>query len=134
MRAAKRLTPGFTIYTIFMLAAYLAFSVPALAQDKTLDFFGPINDAEHPAGYREFVEMGCWQCHGFQGQGASGPALTPPLPYEAFDVLVRQPVNVMPAYSFAQLSEAELKSIYNYLQNVAPAPDISDIPLLSGGR
>jgi mono/diheme cytochrome c family protein len=105
----------------------------AIAQDETLDFYGEINDAEHPAGYRDYVEMGCWQCHGFQGQGGNSPQLASPLiPYVGFANQVRRPRNIMPAYSPNVLSEQKLRSIYSYLQNVPPSPHPSEIPLLSG--
>jgi len=134
MTIVNNLSAERIMWAMLIVMGYLIGSLPVSAQQKTLDYFGEINDTEHPSGYREYVEMGCWQCHGFQGQGAGGPAIAPPLPYEAFAVLTRRPVNVMPAYSPNQLDEAQLKLIYNYLENVAPAPDIADIPLLSGSR
>jgi len=134
MNVINKFSPRHVMSVVFIVIGYLVGSVAVSAQQKTLDYFGEINDAEHPAGYREYVEMGCWQCHGFQGQGAGGPALAPPLPYEAFAALTRRPVNVMPAYSPNQLDEVQLKLIYNYLENVAPAPDITEIPQLSGNR
>jgi mono/diheme cytochrome c family protein len=119
------------LYPVLLLLAQL--SSPALAQEKTLDFLGEVNDAEHPAGYRDYVENGCWQCHGFQGQGTAGPALAPnPLPYEAFSTYVRKPGNVMPAYSSRILPEDRLRRIHGYLRSIPPAPDPDSIPLLSG--
>ena len=105
----------------------------AIAQGETLDFYGEINDAEHPPGYRDYVEMGCWQCHGFQGQGGNSPQLVSPLmPYVGFANQLRRPRNVMPAYSPNVLSEEKLRSIYSYLQEIPSSPDAADIPLLSG--
>lgn len=107
----------------------------ALAQDKTMDFHGEIRDSDHPRGYREYVEYGCWQCHGFQGQGSGSPALISPLmPYEAFAHQVRRPRSVMPPYSPNVLDEGTLERIYGYLQQIPPPPDVSDIPLLSQGQ
>ena len=107
---------------------------PTLAQDGlTRDFYGEINDAEHPAGYRDYVELGCWQCHGFQGQGGRASPLTARLlPYEAFANQVRRPRNIMPAYTQNVLSEDRLRSIYSYLEQIPESPDPSEIPLLSG--
>jgi mono/diheme cytochrome c family protein len=105
------------------------------AQETVLDFSGEVND-ENQTGYRDYVEMGCWQCHGFQGRSTGGDAPKPlapgPLPYEVFALLTRRPANVMPAYSPNILSEDKLKRIYAYLQSIPEAPDVSDIPLLSG--
>ena len=109
-------------------------SGPVLAQDNlTRDFYGELNDAENPAGYRDYVEMGCWQCHGFQGQGGRASPLTARLmPYEAFANQVRRPRNVMPAYTQNVLSEERLRAIYSYLEQIPASPAPSDIPLLSG--
>ena len=106
---------------------------PAQAQDDiTRDFYGELNDAEHPAGYRDYVEMGCWQCHGFQGQGGrASPLSARLLPYEAFENQVRRPRNTMPAYTQNVLSDERLRAIYSYLEQIPASPDPSDIPLLS---
>lgn len=115
------------IATIILLSQL----APVSAQQKTLDFNGEINDAGHATGYRDYVENGCWQCHGFQGQGMAGPTLAPgPLPYEAFAVLVRKPAGVMPAYSPNVLPDDQLKRIHAYLQSIAPAPDPDSISLI----
>jgi mono/diheme cytochrome c family protein len=103
------------------------------AQDKLLDFLGEVNDAEHPRGYRDYVEMQCWECHGYQGNGGTGPVIANgPMPYEAFANYVRRPANTMPAYSPNVLSEGQLRNIYEYLHALPPSPDAADIPLLSG--
>jgi mono/diheme cytochrome c family protein len=105
------------------------------AQEKILDFFGEVKDDDQ-SGYRDYVEMGCWQCHGFQGRSSRGVSprdLAPgPLPYKVFARIVRLPPNVMPAYSPNVLSDEKLARIYAYLQSIPPAPDVSDIPILSG--
>lgn len=120
---------------VWCLVGLIAPAGTALAQDKTTDFYGEIQDNDHPQGYREYVEYGCWQCHGFQGQGAGSAALISPLmPYEAFAHQVRRPRNVMPPYSPDVLDDNTLERIYGYLQQVPPPPEVSDIPLLSQGR
>ena len=117
------------LYPVSVLLALS--SMPLMAQEKTFDFNGEVNDTEHAEGYREFVENGCWQCHGFQGQGMAGPALAPnPLAYEAFSALVRKPANVMPAYSPNVLDEAKLKRIHQYLSSIPAAPDPDSINLI----
>lgn len=117
------------LYTVSVLLTLS--SLPVFAQEKTLDFNGEVNDTEHAGGYREYVENGCWQCHGFQGQGMAGPALAPnPLPYEAFSALVRKPVNVMPAYSPNVLDDAKMKRIHEYLLSIPASPDPDSISLI----
>ena len=79
--------------------------------------------AEAGTARAAYVENGCYQCHGYDGQGGfAGPRLAPgPLPLEAFVSLVRYPSNLMPAYSMAMLSDEQLALIHRYLQTV-PAP------------
>ena len=64
-----------------------------------------------------YASKGCYQCHGYAGQGgAAGPRLAPgPLPLEAFMAIVRKPPNVMPAYSPRVLTDAELRAIYQFV-------------------
>ena len=52
-------------------------------------------------GKNLFVQHGCWQCHGFRGQGSvassGGKVLAPdPLPWEAFSAFVRSTNRAMP--------------------------------------
>ena len=82
-----------------------------------------------------FLKHGCWQCHGFEGQGSiatsNGAVLAPdPLPFEAFASFVRSTNRSMPPYSEAILSDADLADIYAMLQSV-PAAIYKNIPLLN---
>jgi mono/diheme cytochrome c family protein len=80
-----------------------------------------------------YVKNGCFQCHGFVGQGgAAGPKLTPqPMPYEAFAGFVRTTNRQMPPYSEQILSNEDLADIYAYVESIPPPPDYKSIPLLS---
>ena len=121
--------------TAVVLIGCMGLMAGVSAQQVILDYFGEVDDKDQ-SGYREYVEMGCWQCHGFQGRSSSGFApndLAPgPLPYEVFSAIVRKPPNVMPAYSTNVLADEKLKRIYAYLQSIPAAPDVADIPILSG--
>lgn len=77
----------------------------------------PSMAAEEPSGQQLYETKGCYQCHGYVGQGgAAGPRLAPqPIPLQAFKLIVRKPPNVMPAYSPRVLSAAELAAIYAYV-------------------
>ena len=78
------------------------------------------------AGRELYVEYGCWQCHGYVGQGGrpGGPAIAPePLPFEAFVEVVRRPYGVMPAYSTNVISRSALRQIHHYLQSIEK-PDV----------
>ena len=91
----------------------------------------PAGDAD--AGKKLYVSYGCWQCHGYEGQGgAAGPRLAPrPLPYAGFSRYVRRPMNQMPPYTEKVVSDADLASIYAFLQS-RPAPKpVESIPLLA---
>lgn len=95
----------------------------------------PTGDAGH--GKALFTADGCYQCHGYVGQGASstGPRLAPdPLPYEAFVQQLRRPASQMPPYQAAILSDKDAADIYAYLVTIPKAPDPKTIPLLSGSR
>jgi len=80
-----------------------------------------------PTGDRAvFVSYGCYQCHGYDGQGGEALRITPtPYAFEAFAERVRKPVNEMPAYAPNALSDADLQAIYRYLRSIAePTADV----------
>lgn len=80
-----------------------------------------------------FVKNGCWQCHGFVGQGGSaGPALAPEvMPLEAMKNFVRNSNRSMPPYREAILSDADLTEIHAYLSSIPKPADPKTIPLLN---
>ena len=86
-------------------------------------------------GKAAFVKHGCWQCHGFEGQGSSdtsaGRVLADTkLPFDAFKAYVRDPSGSMPPFHAEILSDSDLSDIYAYLES-RPAPrPVSEIPLL----
>jgi cytochrome c len=82
-----------------------------------------------------YVKHGCWQCHGFLGQGSiatsNGTVLAPSaMTLEKFSAFVRSTKRAMPAYSEAILSDADLADIYVYMQSIPKPPDANSIPLL----
>jgi mono/diheme cytochrome c family protein len=84
-------------------------------------------------GKELFVKNGCWQCHGFVGQGGvAGPRIAPdPMPYEAMSAFVRNSNRAMPPYREAVLPEADMKEIHAYLASIPKPADPKSIPLLS---
>jgi len=80
-----------------------------------------------------FVKNGCWQCHGFVGQGGvAGPKLAPdPLPLVALSAFVRNTNRAMPPYQEAILSNDDLADIHAYLQSIPKGPDYKGIALLN---
>ena len=87
-------------------------------------------------GKTAYMQHGCWQCHGTQGQGSSvtsaGKVLAPhPMPWEAFSAFVRTTNRAMPPYSEAVLPNEDLADIYAYLQSIPKPADYKSIPLLN---
>jgi ubiquinol-cytochrome c reductase cytochrome c subunit len=89
--------------------------------------------ADAGKGKTLFVKNGCWQCHGFMGQGGSaGKRLVPdPMPLEAMSNFVRNTNGRMPPYRESVLPEADLADIHAYLASIPAAADPKTIPLLS---
>jgi ubiquinol-cytochrome c reductase cytochrome c subunit len=79
-----------------------------------------------------FVKVGCYQCHGYQGQGgAAGPRIAPePVPFEGLAAFVRTSSGEMPPYPASLLSDSDLADIYAYLQSIPRPPALADVPLL----
>lgn len=109
---------------LLVAAALLGLTGPALAQATSLS-------AEK--GRLAYVSNGCWQCHGFVGQGGvAGPKLAPdtkPLAY--LDAFIRHTKGTMPPYSEKVLSTADLADIHAYLAAQPKTPDYRTIPLLN---
>jgi mono/diheme cytochrome c family protein len=77
-------------------------------------------------GRQTFASVGCFECHGYLGQGGSGgPKLGPgPLPFAAFLQYLRTPANQMPPYTAKVLPEADVADIYAFLESIPPPPKI----------
>jgi mono/diheme cytochrome c family protein len=95
-----------------LLAAALASVVPVLTS------------AAPAAADRElFVRYGCYQCHGYEGQGGEALRIAPsPYPFDAFAAKVRKPANEMPAYAPEVLSDADLQALYRYVRAISEPP------------
>jgi mono/diheme cytochrome c family protein len=92
--------------------------------------------ASAESGKAAFVKHGCWQCHGFVGQGSTassgGKVLTrTEIPLESFQAFVRSTNRAMPPYSEKILSNADLADIYAYLQSIPKPANYKTIPLLN---
>jgi mono/diheme cytochrome c family protein len=112
--------------SILRLAAVAAIAAPVLVAATA----ALAADAE--AGREAYERVGCYTCHGYEGQGAgTGPKLAPdPLPYAALSNFVRQTSGAMPPFTPAVLPEEDLQNIYTYLQSIPQPPDPGDVPLL----
>ena len=85
-------------------------------------------------GKQLFKTDGCYQCHGYVGQGGgiAGPRLgPPPIAYEAFTAQLRHPRAEMPPYEAQILPDKDAADIYAYLQTLPKPKPVKDIPLLN---
>ena len=95
--------------------------------------------AQAPAGNATdgqalYMKIGCYQCHGNEGQGgAPGPRLgpAPMLAYRAFSTYVRAPRAEMPPYTAKVVSEQQMADIYAFLAARPRPPALQSIPLLN---
>lgn len=121
-----------------MLAAAIAGAVHVSGQTQAPAAAGQQQQTPPPPGNAEegrklFVSYGCYQCHGYEGQGSSatGPRLGPrPAPYAYFSNYVRRPTNQMPPYTDKVVSDTDLANIYAFLQSRPAPPAVDNIPLL----
>jgi ubiquinol-cytochrome c reductase cytochrome c subunit len=92
----------------------------------------PAGNAEN--GKRIFNKIGCYQCHGHEGQGSvmTGPRIAPdPVPFEVLARYVRKPTGEMPPYTAKVVSDQELADIYAFLQSRPHPPSAKNIPGLN---
>ena len=96
---------------LLVIGIAVAFATPISfgAQSK------PAGDAER--GKQLFIKTGCYQCHGYEAQGAStGPRLGPePIPFTRFTAYLRKPTGDMPPYTAKVMSDAQLADIYAFV-------------------
>ncbi len=104
----------------------------ALAASLILSW-SPALAADAAKGKTAYEKNGCWQCHGFVGQGGiAGPKLAPdPKPMAFYATFVRNTAGSMPPYPETILSPADLADIHAYLQSIRKGADYKSIPLLN---
>ena len=84
-------------------------------------------------GKRLFLRDGCWECHGYAGQGSRDGARIASTALNAQAVIryVRRPSGAMPAYIDKVISDQELTDIWAYLKTLPGPKAVKDIPLLN---
>ena len=94
-----------------------------------------LSSANSQNGQRLYTAFGCYECHGYQGQGSiqtGGSRVGPPqIPYSGFVLYVRRPTGQMPPYALKAASDAQLADIYLFLQSRPQAAPSKSIPLLN---
>ena len=125
-----RATRVVSYITVSLLAVFAGSSI-VFAQSAA-----PRGDPK--VGQALFMHAGCYQCHGTVGEGSGqrgvspyGPMLAPkPLPFNVVLNQLRTPMDVMPAYSTAILSDQDAANIYAYLASIPPGKNAGSISLL----
>ncbi len=105
-----------------LLFASVSLSVIALAQSNVDN------------GKRLFLKNGCYECHGYGGQGgAAGARLAQTkLSLATFTAFVRNPSpGGMPPYRAKIMTDQELADVYAYVKTFPDPPPVSSIPLLN---
>jgi mono/diheme cytochrome c family protein len=85
-------------------------------------------------GKRLFQKNGCYQCHGYAGQGGlAGARLAQTnLTVAAFTAYVRNPPpGGMPPYRAKVMSDKELADVWTYIRTFPEPPALKDVPLLN---
>ena len=109
-----------------VLIAMMAAGATMLAQRAT-----PAGNAEN--GKRLFLRDGCWECHGYAGQGGRDGAriANTALANAQFTRYIRRPTGTMPAYIDTVLSDIEATDIWAYMKAMPASKPAKDIPLLN---
>jgi mono/diheme cytochrome c family protein len=115
-----------------LASAVAMFSVATLTMAQAQD--APPGDAAN--GKRLYLADGCFTCHGRAGQGGAynGPApilASTALPFDGFKGQIRNPVNDMPAFSNANLSDTDIADIYAFVRSLPGPRSAKDIPILN---
>jgi mono/diheme cytochrome c family protein len=104
----------------------------ALASGQSNSQNNKIGDLKN--GERLYLKNGCFQCHGYAGQGglAGARLAQTKLTATGFTAFVRNPPSGgMPPYRPKVMSDQELLDVWSYIQTFpAPVP-AKDIPLLN---
>ncbi|MDP8990401.1 MAG: cytochrome c [Acidobacteriota bacterium] len=103
----------------------VVFAIAACAQTKQGDTAN---------GKRLFERNGCYQCHGYIGQGGTAGArlAQTKLPLLVFTAYVRNPASGgMPPFRAKVMSDQELADVYAYIKTFPEPKSAKDIPLLN---
>ena len=120
-------------FALFVVVAALILTSSLARAQQAGANTAPSGNAQN--GKKNFASDGCYECHGFQGQGATqtgaariGP---PQLSLESFISYVRHPTNQMPPYTSKAISDQDLTDIYAYPKSIPLPPKGKDFPLLN---
>ncbi len=110
-----------------IFATIVLISAMAIAQQPAT----PTGNSQN--GKKLFERDGCWECHGWAGQGGRDGArlADTALSVTQLTRYVRRPTGAMPAYIDKVISDQELADVWAYLKSMQPPKQAKDIPLLN---
>ena len=113
-------------------AAVAAIGAAAFAAARAQD--APRGDAAN--GKRLYLADGCFTCHGRSGQGGAYNTPAPILahsavPFDGFKGQIRNPINDMPAFLTAILSDKDIADIYAFVESLPGPRSPKDFPILN---
>jgi mono/diheme cytochrome c family protein len=85
-------------------------------------FQNPVLDVAREPEQSPWTRSGCGGCHGADAGGGTATPLTGQEPYDEFRRVVREGAEGMPAYSESQITDAELRWMYDWIQAHAQVP------------
>jgi mono/diheme cytochrome c family protein len=115
------------VKTLVFLTVLLS-GVAALAQQSA----PPASIGNAGNGKKLFLRDGCWECHGYAGQGGRDGArlADTALSTAQFTRYIRRPTGAMPAYIDKVLGDAEAADIWAYVKAITGPKTAKDVPLL----
>ena len=125
---------GFVAAT-WMFAAWLILALPKGSSQTppAAQPGGSAASANIENGKKLYRSVGCWACHGYEGQGSIAGVRIGPLavPAPSAVAYVRHPRGQMPPYTAKALKDSDLLDIFAFLQTIPKPPPVKDIPLLN---
>jgi mono/diheme cytochrome c family protein len=114
--------------------AVTALAVAAISAAAAQAQDAPHGDAA--SGKRLYLADGCFTCHGRAGQGGAYNTPAPILahtamPFDGFKGQIRNPINDMPAFPTAILSDKDIADIYAFVESLPGARAPKDFPILN---
>jgi mono/diheme cytochrome c family protein len=84
-------------------------------------------------GKKLFNRDGCWECHGYAGQGGRDGArlAETALTTAQFTRYIRRPTGAMPAYIDKVVSDADAADLWAYVRSLTGPKAAKDVPLLT---
>jgi mono/diheme cytochrome c family protein len=117
---------------LILAALWLGSPGPAMARQEQASRANQAPKGDATNGKKLYDTVGCWQCHGYSGQGGAGPEIAPnPISYPSFSRYIRKPSGQMPPYTEKALPEADVTDIYAFLLTIPKPPNPKDIPELN---